>query len=314
MTKKKVLVTGAGGFIGTKVVQELWNRGCDVFYFDLIEPKIEGIKRLNLGTILDQYDLALAVKGCDYAIHLAALLGVQKTDNSRLETLHVNIDGTLNFIEACIKEGVKKILFCSSSEVYGDQEKLPITEENPLNPKSVYAVSKIAGEEYIRAYAEMYPIQYNIVRLFNVYGEYQREEFVLPKFVQWVVNNQPPIIYGDGKQSRSFCYVADAARGLVDALFCEIQGQVFNIGNDLEPISIKDLAYKLIHLSGKSIVPEFVDYEESDRESSREIEKRVPSIEKAKKILSYSPKYSLEFGLKQMIAFYENTARALKAQ
>jgi UDP-glucose 4-epimerase len=306
MTKKRVLVTGAGGFIGTKVVQELWNRGCDVYYFDVIEPKIEGIKRLNLGTILDQYDLALAVKGCDYAIHLAALLGVYKTDNSRLETLHVNIQGTLNFIEACVKEGVKKIVFSSSSEVYGDQEKFPITEENPLNPKSVYAVSKIAGEEYLKAYAEMYPFQYNIVRLFNVYGEYQREEFVLPKFVQRVVNNEPPVIYGDGEQNRSFCYVADAARGVVDALLSETQGEVFNIGNDREPISIKDLAHKLIRLSGKSLQPEFVDYEESDRESSREIGKRIPSIEKAKKILGYEPRYSLEYGLKQMIAFYEN--------
>jgi UDP-glucose 4-epimerase len=309
MTKKKVLVTGAGGFIGTKVVQELWNRGCDVYYFDVIDPKIEGIKRLNLGTILDQYDLALAVKSCDYAIHLAALLGVYKTDNSRLETLHVNIQGTLNFIEACVKEGVKKIVFSSSSEVYGDQEKFPITEENPLNPKSVYAVSKIAGEEYLKAYAEMYPFQYNIVRLFNVYGEYQREEFVLPKFVQRVVNNEPPVIYGDGEQNRSFCYVEDAARGVVDALLSETQGVVFNIGNDREPISIKDLAYKLIRLSGKSLQPEFVDYEESDRESSREIGKRIPSIEKAKKILGYEPRYSLEYGLKQMIAFYENKMR-----
>lgn len=309
MTRKKVLVTGAGGFIGTKVVQELWDRDCDVYYFDVIEPKIKGIKRLNLGTILDQYDLALAVKGCDYAIHLAALLGVYKTDNSRLETLHVNIQGTLNFIEACVKEGVKKIVFSSSSEVYGEQEKLPITEESPLNPKSVYAVSKIAGEEYLKAYAGMYPFQYNIVRLFNVYGEYQREEFVLPRFVQRVVHNEPPVIYGDGEQSRSFCYVTDAARGIVDALLSETQGEVFNIGNDREPISMKDLAHKLIQLAGKSLQPEFIDYEESDRESSREIGKRIPSIEKARQVLGYEPRYSLEYGLKQMIAFYENKMR-----
>ena len=309
MTRKKVLVTGAGGFIGTKVVQELWDRDCDVYYFDVIEPKIKGIKRLNLGTILDQYDLALAVKGCDYAIHLAALLGVYKTDNSRLETLHVNIQGTLNFIEACVKEGVKKIVFSSSSEVYGEQEKLPITEESPLNPKSVYAVSKIAGEEYLKAYAGMYPFQYNIVRLFNVYGEYQREEFVLPRFVQRVVHNEPPVIFGDGEQSRSFCYVTDAARGIVDALLSETQGEVFNIGNDREPISMKDLAHKLIRLAGKSLQPEFIDYEESDRESSREIGKRIPSIEKAKQVLGYEPRYSLEYGLKQMIAFYENKMR-----
>ncbi|NIM17528.1 MAG: NAD-dependent epimerase/dehydratase family protein [Candidatus Aminicenantes bacterium] len=305
MGKIKVMVTGAGGFIGTKVVQELWKRGCEVAYFDVIEPKIKGIKRVNRGTILDQYDLALAARGCNYAIHLAALLGVQKTDSDRLECLYINIQGTLNVIEACVKEGIKKIVFSSSSEVYGDQDKLPISEENPLNPKSVYAVSKIAGEEYLRAYSEMYGIKYNITRLFNVYGEYQREEFVLPKFVQRVVNNEPPIIYGDGEQVRSFCYVEDAARGIVDALLTDQANQVFNIGNDREPISMKDLAYKLIDISGKSIKPEFVSYEESDRESSREIEKRIPCIKKAKQVLGYEPRFPLDEGLKRMIAFYE---------
>jgi len=312
MGKLKVLVTGAGGFIGTKVVQELWKRDFEVVYFDVIEPKIEGIKRVNRGTILDQYDLALAVKGCDYAIHLAALLGVQKTDNNRLETLHVNIKGTLNFIEACVKGGVKKIIFSSSSEVYGEQSILPITEENPLNPKSVYAVSKIVGEQYFQAYSELYGIEYNVIRFFNVYGEYQREDFVLPRFVQRVTNDEPPTIYGDGEQVRSFCYVEDAVRGLVDALLAKECGEIFNIGNNREPISMKDLANKVIKLSGKSITPQFVNYEQSDRKSSREIEKRIPSIEKAKKVLGYEPEYSLEQGLKRMLEFYKNNKKNLK--
>lgn len=305
MGKIKVLVTGAGGFIGTRVVQELWKRDCDVVYFDVIEPKIAGIKRVNRGTILDQYDLALAVRGCDYAIHLAALLGVQKTDNNRLECLHINIQGTLNVIEACVKERVKRMVFSSSSEVYGEQIQLPITEENPLNPKSVYAVSKIAGEQYLKAYSEMYGIEYNVVRFFNVYGEYQRDEFVLPKFVHRVINNESPVIYGDGNQVRSFCYVEDAARGLVDALLHECHGETFNIGNDNEPISMKDLAMRVIDLSGKSLQPQFVCYEQSDRKSTREIECRIPAIEKAKKVLGYEPHVALNDGLKRMLAFYE---------
>jgi UDP-glucose 4-epimerase len=309
MAKIKVLVTGAGGFIGTRVVQELWKRDCEVAYFDVLEPKIEGIKRVNRGTILDQYDLAMAVRGCDYAIHLAALLGVRKTDNSRLECLYINIQGTLNVIEACVKEGIKKIIFSSSSEVYGDQDKLPITEENPLNPKSVYAVSKIAGEQYLQAYSEMYGINYNIVRFFNVYGEYQREDFVLPKFVQRVVNDEPPIIYGNGEQVRSFCYVEDAARGIVDTLLGNHADEIFNIGSDREPISIKDLADKLIRLSGKPIKPQFVEYEQSDRVSSREIEKRIPCIKKAKQILGYEPQFTLDEGLKRMISFYEKNKK-----
>lgn len=305
MAKIRVLVTGAGGFIGTRVVQELWKRDCEVVFFDVIEPKIDGIKRVNRGTILDQYDLALAVRGCDYAIHLAALLGVQKTDNNRLETLHINIQGTLNVIEACVKERVKRMVFSSSSEVYGEQTILPITEENPLNPKSVYAVSKIAGEQYFQAYSEMYGTQYNIVRFFNVYGEYQRPDFVLPRFVHRVTNDEAPIIYGDGSQARSFCYVEDAARGFVDALFSEHHGQVFNIGNDTEPISMKELAERVIKLSGKPLEPQFVGYEQSDRKSSREIENRIPSLDKAKNLLDYGPKVPLDEGLKKMLAFYE---------
>jgi nucleoside-diphosphate-sugar epimerase len=170
----------------------------------------------------------------------------------------------------------------------------------------VYAVSKITGEQYLQAYSDMYGIQYGIVRFFNVYGEYQREEFVLPRFVQRVVNNEAPIIYGDGEQVRSFCYVEDAARGLVDALLTETRGEVFNIGNDREPISMKDLANKVIELSGKSLTPEFVSYERSDRESSREILKRIPCIKKAKNLLGYEPTFSLAQGLKRMLTFYEN--------
>jgi len=305
MAKIKVLVTGAAGFIGTRVVQELWKRDCEVVFFDVIDPKIEGIKRVNRGTILDQYDLAMAVRGYDYAIHLAALLGVQKTDNNRLETLHINIKGTLNVIEACVKERVKRMVFSSSSEVYGEQTKLPITEENPLNPKSVYAVSKIAGEQYFQAYSEMYGTQYNLVRFFNVYGEYQRDDFVLPKFVHCVTNNEAPVIYGDGNQVRSFCYVEDAVRGIVDTLFCDTHGEVFNIGNDTEPISMKELAFRVIKLSGKPLEPRFVSYEESDRKSTREIECRIPSIAKAKNILGYEPHIPLDEGLKRMLAFYE---------
>lgn len=305
----KVLVTGAGGFIGTQVVQELKRRGCEVVYFDVIEPKIPGIKRVNRGTILDQYDLALAVRGCDYAVHLAALLGVQKTDNNRLETLHVNIQGTLNLIEACVKEGVKKILLSSSSEVYGEQTQLPITETNPLNPKSVYAVTKIVGEEYLQAYSEMYGTHYNIVRFFNVYGEHQREDFVLPRFVYQVVNDIPPTIYGNGEQVRSFCYVEDAARGLVDTLFAEFSGQIINIGNDREPISMKSLAERVIQLSGRDLTPQLVAYENSDRKASREIGTRIPSIEKAKQLLDYEPIFTLDEGLKRMIDFYEKNLK-----
>jgi UDP-glucose 4-epimerase len=306
MKKPRVLVTGAGGFIGTSLIKELWRRKCEVVYFDLIDPKIEGIERMNLGTVLDPHDLAMAVRGCDYAIHLAALLGVHRTETNRLECLHINIKGTLNFIEACIKEGVRKIAFSSSSEVYGEQAVQPVKEDSALNAKSVYAVSKLVGEQYLQAYSEMYDIEYNIVRFFNVYGEHQNDCFVLSKFIRSAIMGEPLTVYGDGEQVRSFCYVDDAVRGLAEVVFSGRSGDVYNIGNDLEPIAIKDLAEKIIRLSGKAAQPVFLPYERADRSVARDVKKRIPSIDKARRELGYEPKCPLDKGLERLIAFYLN--------
>ncbi len=306
MKKPRVLVTGAGGFIGTSLIKELWRRNCEVVYFDLIDPKIEGIKRMNLGTVLDPHDLALAVRGCDYAIHLAALLGVQRTEANRLECLHININGTLNFIEACIKEKVRKMVFSSSSEVYGEQSVQPVREDSPLNAGSVYAVSKLAGEQYLRAYADMYDIEYNTVRFFNVYGEHQIDSFVLAKFIRSAVKGERLTVFGDGEQIRSFCYVDDAVRGLADVVFSGKSGEIYNIGNDLEPITIRDLAEKIIRLTGKILEPLFLPYERADRSQDRDIKKRIPSIEKARRDLGYEPECLLDEGLEKLLAFYRN--------
>lgn len=309
MKKAKVLVTGAGGFIGTAVIEALWQRNCEVVYFDLIDPKIGGIERINRGTILDQHDLALAVRGCDHAVHLAAMLGVKRTESNKLECLHINIQGTVNFLEACVKEGVKKVVFSSSSEVYGYQQTQPITEDSPLNPKSVYAASKLVGEQYFRAYSDLYDLNYNIVRFFNVYGEYQNDNFVLSKFVRNTMNGEAPTVYGDGKQIRSFCYVKDAARGLVDVLFSNRSGETYNIGNGHEPVTMGDLAEKVLQITGKSMSPVFVPYDQSDRTQGRDIQNRIPSIGKAKDQLGYEPVFSLEEGIKRMVTFYHKQSK-----
>lgn len=301
----RVLVTGGGGFIGRRVVQELLKAKHEVRLFDIVKIDVEGTDCNYTGSVLDPYELWRAVNGCDYVVHLAAALGVQRTEVNRLECLYINIQGSVNVLEACVKARVKKIVFASSSEVYGEQKILPITEDAPLHPKSNYAVSKIVGEEYLRAYNEAYGLEYNVVRFFNVYGENQREDFVVPRFVKNVVSGKPPQIYGKGDQVRSFCYVEDAARGMVDVLFSNQKAEVFNIGNDTEPVSVKELAERIISISGKKLSPEIVSYDDSDRESGRDIIKRIPSIEKAKKNLKYKPQVSLNEGLKRMVAFYE---------
>jgi|TARA_Y100000294_G_scaffold118840_1_gene110301 UDP-glucose 4-epimerase len=302
---KEVLVTGGGGFIGKKVAQELLNRGIQVRLFDLVKSNIKGVNCDYVGSILDPYKLSHVMKGCSHVIHLAAALGVNRTETNRLECLLINIQGTINVLETCVKERVEKIIFASSSEVYGEQPVQPIIEEALLNPKSNYAASKIVGEEFMKAYLETYKMKYNIVRFFNVYGEDQRDEFVVPRFVKNIVNDKHPDIYGEGDQIRGFCYVEDAARGIVDVLSSPVESEIFNIGNDSEPISMKDLASKIIKISNKNLKPQFVSYNDSDRGSHRDIMQRIPSIEKAKKELGYRPKVSLEEGIKKMIGFYE---------
>mgnify|MGYP001244007962 FL=1 len=299
-----ILITGGTGFIGSAVAKELRSQGHKVKLMDLSTNSKNDLD-FYWGSILDPYSVSRVIRGCDYVVHLAAALGVKRTEARRLECLYINIEGTVNVLEACVKENVKKIVFSSSSETYGNQNKSPITEESPVNPISNYATTKLVGEEYLRAYYDNYNLKYTIVRFFNVYGEEQKDAFVIPKYVNSICEKKSPVIYGNGKQVRSFCYVSDAAKGIVAALLSEnTTGEIFNIGNDQQPINMKELAEKVVSLSGaKDIVPEFIPMEDSDRTKEREVFNRIPSIEKAKKILSYNPEISLDDGIRRVIEF-----------
>jgi UDP-glucose 4-epimerase len=308
MKDRRILVTGGGGFIGSARAKFLLKKGFKVRVFDLSEQ----ITRTSLpeeaevyrGSILDTNDLMNAMKDCNCVIHLAAKLGVETTEIKRLECLNINIQGTVNVLEACVKDNIEKIVFASSSEVYGDQEKIPISEENPLNPKSIYAVTKLTGEEYIKAYKRRYGLEYSIVRFFNVYGPGQVAEFVMSKFIRNVKKDKSPIIYGDGSQVRAFCYVDDAVKGAYLALSDEkATAQIFNIGNDTEPISMKDLALEVMTIGKKKIKPIFIPLDKSDRTEKREIKKRIPDISKAKRVLGYEPKVSLSEGVLRIMQY-----------
>ena len=298
---KKVLVTGGGGFIGKEVCKLLLKNNYKVRSFDLIKNPNSKIESNFNGTILDPTEISNAIKGCDYVIHLAASLGVANTEKNRLECLHINIQGTLNVLEACVKHKVKKIIFSSSSEVYGEQIKIPISENSPLNPKSNYAISKLVGEEYMRAYSETYNLNYNICRFFNIYGLNQKSQFVMSIFIDKVLNNKSIEIFGSGEQIRSFCNVEDAADGVMKILKYKKNGKIFNIGNDLEPISMNNLAKKIIKISKKNIKIKKINFNKSDRNIKREIFNRVPDISKAKKELKYHPNISLDKGLSKLL-------------
>ena len=309
---KKVLVTGGAGCIGMQVSNELLKRGIEVVLFDLYEQihviKNEINKNVEIfyGSILDDSSLREAIRGCDGIIHLAAYLGVRRTEINSLRCLDININGTKKVLDTAIHAGVQKIIFASSSEVYGEPLKNPISEEDMTQGKTVYAISKLAGEELIKAYhAEFENLNYTILRYFNTYGPYQIAQFVIPKFIRNVMNGNQPIIYGDGRQERSYNYSEDTARGTVDALLSnEANNMVMNIGNSNALISLKDLGELVIRLCGKQNELRINiknTFDNTDREESREIFQRYCSTEKAKKIIGYESKISLEDGIKKII-------------
>jgi UDP-glucose 4-epimerase len=198
---------------------------------------------------------------------------------------------------------VEKIIFGSSSEVYGDIHKNNIKEANPVSPKSVYGVSKLAGEEYCKAYYQRYGLKACIVRFCNIYGPGQVVQFVIPRYCRSALADEPLTVYGDGKQIRAFCNVRDAAKGVIKALeYDNDKPEIFNIGNSNNAITMKELAELVIRISGKKIGIKFLDFKDSDRSEDREIFKRIPSIEKARRLIGYEPTVTLEEGIKDMLS------------
>ena len=295
----RVLVTGGSGFIGSHLVNKLVDNSYDVRVFDIKEPKNPQVE-FSKGDITNLADVKAAVKDCEAVFHLASPIGVEYTERNPIATLDTNIQGIKNVLECCIHENVKKLLFTSSSEVYGEPAKIPVPEDCPLTPKSCYGVSKLVCEEYIKAYGKTYGLKYTIVKYFNAYGPRQSTSFVVSKFVDLALKQQPITIYGSGRQIRAFCFIDDIVRGTLLA-FEKATNDAFNIGNDREPIEMRDLAEKIIQLTKSNSRMEYVPLNETNRSEQREISKRIPDITKSRKILGYEPKVMLDEGLRRVI-------------
>lgn len=294
----KVLVTGGSGLIGSTIVRRLLDIGHDVGVFDIKKTKHQDCDYFD-GDITDPDITKNVVKGYDVVIHLAATLGVINTETNPVRTLDTNMGGTKNVLEGCKVHGVKKIIFSSSSEVYGEPTKIPINEIDKPIPITTYGVAKFAAEEYIKAYSRNFDLGYTIFRLFNVYGDEQAVDWVIPEFVSKAIQDQDIIIHGDGSQTRCFCHVSDIANAFTLALE-KADGEIINVGNNSEPISIKDLALKIIKLTNSKSKLKFLPFEESKR-NRNEIMKRMPDIEKARMKLDYEPVISLEEGIMKVI-------------
>ncbi len=312
----KVVVTGGAGFIGSHIVEKLLTLDAEVIVIDnfLRGNKIEHL-RANSHLSIYEADITNAeginklFNNCDIIFHLAAIVGVEETQIDPVEVLNVEVQGTINVFNLAVEKNIKKIIFGSSSEVYGDISK-PMREDAALSPKSTYAVTKLLGEEYCKAFYQKYGIEHVILRYFNVYGPRQDERFVISRFVNKALANQNIVIYGDGKQTRDFTFIDDAVNvTLLASVEKKARCEEINVGTGISA-SINHLA-KLVGeaLNSKQPVKStYVDYDDK-RPRGIEIFKRAADISKARSLLQYQPGVSLKNGIKQYIEWYRETVR-----
>lgn len=305
-----VAVTGGAGFIGSHLVERLLASGAEVAIIDnfLYGDKAKHLKgRHGLtvyeGDVRDAELLLHALKDKELVFHLAAVVGVEETQKAPFELLDVEIKGTLNVLSGAVHSGIKRIIFASSSEVYGDSPKA-MSEEGPVSPKSTYAIGKLVGEELCKAFYQRYGIQYTCLRYFNVYGPRQDERFVISRFVKQVLSNEHILIYGDGQQIRDFTYVDDTVdMTLLASVRPETRCQMINIGTGVMT-TINEVA-SLVGgtLGSKSLTIVHADFGDK-RPRDIEAFTRVADIARAREWLQYEPKVSLQSGIKRYIDWY----------
>ena len=317
LKNKKVLVTGGAGFIGCNLVRRLIKEGAKVRVFDNFSTG----KRENLSEVktdieifegdLRNFALVLeATKNIEIIFHEAALPSVIRSVKAPNTTNEVNITGTLNLLEAARVNNVQKILYASSSSIYGDSLILPKKENMIPNPLSPYAVSKIAGEHYMKVFQHLYGIETVILRYFNVYGLYQdpTSEYsgVIAKFIAGFINNKPITVFGDGEQSRDFTYVDDVVESNVLAANASVSGEVFNVagGNKYTLNQMIDILKSIFGKSDYKVI--YTDPRPGDVKHSQ------ADVSKIKKEFNFTVKVSFEKGLRKTIDWYLNAKNSKK--
>jgi UDP-N-acetylglucosamine/UDP-N-acetylgalactosamine 4-epimerase len=311
----KVLVTGGAGFIGANIVKKLLEsenvsgvrildnlatgnlKNIEEFESD---PRFEFIQ----GDIRDYETCLQACAGINAITHQAALGSVPRSINDPLTTNNVNITGTLNIFTAAKERSVKRVVYAASSSTYGDHPGLPKVEDKIGNPLSPYAVTKYVNELYARVYADIYGLELIGLRYFNVFGPKQNPQgayaAVIPLFIKAVLNNEPPLINGDGNHSRDFTFVENAVQANLVALFTENEkavNQVYNIAYGTQT-SLNELFELIKEIGGSDLAPKYGPERRGDVKHS------LADISKAKNFLGYDPEFSIREGMKETFEWY----------
>jgi UDP-glucose 4-epimerase len=313
---RRVVVTGGAGFVGSRIVEALLREGAEVLVLDDFStgarsnlPDTASSLEVLEGSVTDSETVHDALAGREVVIHAAARNIVVSTRNP-LEDFAVNIGGTLNVLLAARDRRPRRIVYTSSCSIYGNPRYLPISEDEPVNLLSPYAVSKAAGEGYCHAFYESYDLPTAVVRYSNVFGPGQTPENpycgVVAKLFHAALNGEPLLIHGDGEQTRDYTFVEDAVSATLSAAVSpKATGQAYNVGTGVET-SVNRLAGLILEITGGSSELEYLDRRDIDN-----IRRRVVNIEKIRRELRWAPAVTLEQGLKHTDAWLRDRAASV---
>lgn len=309
----RVLVIGGAGFIGGFVVEELLKEPVRevIIYDNFSRGKMENIEeslkdpRCSIypygGDVRETDVLDTAMEGVDYVFHLAAMWLLHCKDYPRT-AFDVNVAGTFNVLEACVKHNVKKLIYSSSASVYGDAVEVPMTENHPFNNKNFYGATKISGEAMCTAFNDRYGLSVIGLRYMNVYGPGQDQHAVYSGVVPIMLNKieagESPTINGDGSQAYDFIYVEDVARANIAALKSDVEHGFYNVGTEVQT-TIRELCDTILELKGSDLEVTYVPYSEDD--ARQLVQNRIGSAKKAREEIGFQYKYSLREGLGKLI-------------
>lgn len=316
---KRIIVTGGAGFIGSTLVRKLLNDNYQVLiiddFNDFYDPSLKkkNIREYstNKNFILKKGDITsssfisrtFSTFKPTHIVHLAARAGVRPSLEQPELYTQVNINGTINILEACKKLPIKNFIFASSSSVYGNNNKVPFSEKDSVeSPISPYALTKRTGELICEMYAHLYNIPITALRFFTVYGPRQRPDLAIRKFMTKIINGKPIEMYGNGSTSRDYTYIDDIIDGIMKALNKPSKFEIINLGNS-HPISLKQLIQTIEKVTNKKAVIKLCPIQKGD------VERTYADISKANEYLKWQPKTSTDEGLQQMYCWLKTVVK-----